>query len=125
MEAVSGGEELMMRLLTLVLVLAAFPAPLISADPTTLRAIGVIERYDPGTCTLLLATSIDVKRFTLGSTVRIRQGRRTLVAADLVQLIGYRASVRYLDGGHSPAVESIHVWQVGGRRDSRGATPVN
>ncbi|HKE86342.1 MAG TPA: hypothetical protein VKB50_21440 [Vicinamibacterales bacterium] len=115
----------MMRLLALVLALSTFPAPLISADPTTLRAIGIIERYDPGTCTLLLATSIDVKRFTLESTVRIRQGRRTLVAADLAQLIGYRASVRYLDGGRAPTVESIHVWQVGGKGDSRGATPVN
>jgi hypothetical protein len=113
----------MIRRLALVLVLSLFPAPSIRADPTTLRAIGIIERYDPGTCTLLLATSLDVKRFTLGSTVRIRQGRRTLVAADLVQLIGYRASVRYLDGGRAPAVESIHVWQVGGKRDSGGATP--
>src|SRR5262245_32109094 len=113
----------MIRLSALVLCLTLLPPALVCADPITLRAIGTIEGYDLGTSVLLLSTSVDVKRFTLGPTVRIRQGRRTLAASDLVELIGARASVRYLDGGHAQTVESIHIWQADGTRDNRGARP--
>jgi hypothetical protein len=86
-------------------------SPASSAEPTTLKAIGVIERYEATTHTLVIATSIDEKRFTIESTVRIRLGRHMLDASQLGELIGCRVSVRYLDGTDRLTVESVHVWQ--------------
>ena len=105
----------MIGLSALVLcLLVASPAN--SAEPTTLKAIGVIERYEAATHTLVIATSVDEKRFTLESTVRIRLGRHPLDASRLAELIGCRVSVRYLDGTDRLTVESVHVWQPRGDR---------
>ena len=97
----------MRRLLAFVLVLLVSPAALRGGDPTTLKAIGIIEQYDTATRTLRLATSSEVRQFTLEPTVRIRQGRRALDASHLAEFVGCRAAVRYLDGPHAQTVE-IH-----------------
>ena len=98
----------MMSLAVLVWLVVS-PLTLVAADATTLRATGVIEQYDTTTRTLLLATSTDMTRFTLGPSVRVRRGRRSIEVSELAELIGYRASVRYLDEDGARTVESIHV----------------
>ncbi|HEY7185961.1 MAG TPA: hypothetical protein VH436_05405 [Vicinamibacterales bacterium] len=98
----------MMSLAVLVWLLVS-PPTIVAADATTLRASGVIEQYDAATHTLSLASSTDITRFTLGPSVRVRQGRRSIEVSELVELIGYRASVRYLDVDGIRTVESIHV----------------
>ena len=98
----------MMSLAVLVWLLVP-PSMVVGADATTLRADGVIEQYDAATHTLSLATSTDITRFTLGPSVRVRMGRRSIDVSQLAELIGHRASVRYLDVGGARTVESIHV----------------
>lgn len=98
----------MMSLAVLVWLLVSPPA-VVGADTTTLRATGVIEQYDAATHTLSLANSTDITRFTLGPSVRVRRGRRSIDMSELAELIGYRASVRYLDVDGTRTVESIHV----------------
>ena len=106
----------MMSLAVLVWLVVS-PSIVVGADSTTtLRADGVIEQYDAATHTLSLATSTDITRFTLGPTVRVRRGRRSIDVSQLAELIGYRASVRYLDVEGARTVESIHVSE----RQSRG-----
>jgi hypothetical protein len=93
-----------------VLVWLLVPSSIVvGADATTLRADGVIEQYDAATRTLSLATSTDVTRFALGLSVRVREGRRSIDVSQLAELIGHRASVRYLDVDGARTVESIHV----------------
>jgi hypothetical protein len=107
----------MMRLFALVLCVLASSAAS-GAEPMTLKAIGVIEAYDATTHTLVLTTSIEVKRFTLDPSVRIQHGRHVLDASRLAELIGYHASVRYLDREDRQTVESVHVWQRRGDRET-------
>jgi hypothetical protein len=95
--------------LTVLLWLVVAPAGVFAADATVLRATGVIEHYDAATHMLSLATPTEVTQFTIGPAVRVRQGRRSIDVSGLADLIGYRASVRYLDEGGARTVESIRV----------------
>jgi hypothetical protein len=105
---VHGRQHVMMSLAVLVWLVVS-PSIVVGADATTLRADGVIEQYDAATHTLSLATSTDITRFTLGPSVRVRRGRRSIDVSQLAELIGFRASVRYLDVEGARTVESIHV----------------
>ena len=95
--------------LTMLLWLVVAPAGVFSADATVLRATGVIEHYDTATHMLSLATPTEVTQFAIGPAVRVRRGRRSIDVSALADLIGYRASVTYLDEGGIRTVESIHV----------------
>jgi len=95
--------------LTMLLWLVVGPAGVFAADATVLRATGVIEHYDATTHMLSLATATEITQFAIGPSVRIRQGRRSVEVSQLVELIGYRASVRYVDEGGARTVESVHV----------------
>lgn len=80
------------------------------SSSTTLRVQGTIDRYTPATRTLSLSTARGTIRFFLAPTIRIRQGRRKLDAAELEQLTGHHVTVRYTQSGDRPIVESVHVF---------------
>jgi hypothetical protein len=98
-----------MMLLTVLLWLVVSPAGVLDADATVLKATGVIEHYDATTHMLSLATSTEAIQFTIGPSVRVRQGRHAIDVSELADLVGYRASVRYLDEGGARTVESVQV----------------
>jgi hypothetical protein len=102
-------EEDVAMFLTVLLWLVVTPAGAFAADATVLRATGVIEHYDASTHMLSLATPSETTQFAIGPSVRVRQGRRSIEISQLVELVGYRASVRYLDEGGARTVESVHI----------------
>ena len=86
--------------------LAQVPPP----SSTTLRVQGTIDRYTPATRTLSLSTARGTVRFFIAPTIRIRQGWRKLETAELENLAGHHATVRYTQTGDRPVVESVHVF---------------
>ena len=87
--------------------------PEASSDPaqvaTTLRMAGTIDKYERGTRMLSLSTPNGPVKIPVAPSARIRQGPREIDASELEKLAGYRAIVRYSEGGKK-AVESIHVF---------------
>ena len=58
---------------------------------------------------LSLSTPNGPVKIPVAARARIRQGTREIDASELEKLAGYRAIVRYAEGGKK-AVESIHVF---------------
>lgn len=77
---------------------------------TTVSLRGRVDRYDPSTRTLFLATDHGTIRLALPASIRIRQGWHKVDAADLRRLVGDQATVRYTESGSNRTVESVHVF---------------
>jgi len=76
---------------------------------TTFSVRGTIDKFDPLTRVLSLATPTGTLRFTIASTTRIRQHWHT-VDASALQAPSARATVRYTESGGTRVVESVHVF---------------
>ena len=77
---------------------------------TTVSLRGTIDRFDPATRTLSLATDHGTIRLALPASIRIRQGWHKVDLMDLRRLVGDRATVRYTESGSNRTVESVHVF---------------
>ena len=77
---------------------------------TTLSVRGTIDKYEPSSRTLSLATSSGTVRLPLASTTRVSQGGHSVDAVELQKLAGERATVRYTESGGTRIVESVHVF---------------
>lgn len=84
-----------------------------SAQVTTLRVPGTIDKYDTSTRTLFLSTSNGKVQFPVPAAARIRRSGQTIDASQLAKLSGYRAAVRYSESGGNKTVESVHVFGKG------------
>lgn len=88
-------------------------ANLLAQDPpasTTLVVRGTIATYDASRRMLSLSTSSGTVRFPVTPTARISQSGHKVDASELQKLAGNHATVRYMESGGSPIVESIHVF---------------
>jgi hypothetical protein len=77
---------------------------------TTVSLRGRIDRYDPTTRTLSLATDHGTVRLVLPVSIRVRHGWHKVDVVDLSRLVGDQATVRYVESGSSRTVESVHVF---------------
>lgn len=90
-------------------------APTVAVQPgppasTTVSLRGRIDRYDPSTRILSLATDHGTIRLALPPSIRIRQGWHKVDLVDLGRLAGDLATVRYTESGSNRTVESVHVF---------------
>ena len=81
-----------------------------SPASTTLSVRGTIDKFDPSTRMLSLATPNGTVQFPIASTTRIRQGWHKVDASELRKLAGDHAIVRYTESGGNTTVESVHVF---------------
>ena len=104
----------MRKRLSILLLSAAIVADIgASAQATTLRMPGTIDKYDASSRTLFLSTSNGEVQFPVPRAARIRRSGQTIDASQLAKLSGYRAAVRYSESGGSKTVESVHVFGKG------------
>jgi hypothetical protein len=105
--ALSQGSPTSGRIETRAPTAAVQPA---APASTTVSLRGRIDRYDPSTRILCLATDHGTVRLALPASIRIRQGWHKVDAVDLGRLAGDRATVRYTESGANKTVESVHVF---------------
>jgi hypothetical protein len=79
------------------------------AAPKALSATGTIVSFDDATKTLTLSTAKGEEKFVLGSTARLQEGAKTITSANLSNLAGHQAKVRYTASGSDKAAESVMV----------------
>ena len=104
----------MRKRLSILLLLATVVAGIgSSAQVTTLRMPGTIDKYDASTRTLFLSTSNGKVQFPVPPTARIRRSGQTIDASQLAKLSGYHAAVRYSESRGNKTVESVHVFGKG------------
>jgi hypothetical protein len=90
-------------------------APIAATQPaapatTTVSLRGRIDRYDPDTRILSLATDRGTIRLALPASIRVRHGWHKVDVVDLCRLVGDQATVRYVESGSGRTVESVHVF---------------
>ena len=79
------------------------------AAGTTLAASGKIVAFDSTAQSLTLSTSKGEERFTLDSSTRLQESSHSIAPADLANLTGHQATVRYHDASGQKSVVSVRV----------------
>lgn len=82
--------------------------PMATAGTATV-ATGKIVKFNAASNSVTIATPTGEQEFVLGASSRIREGSRSLVAADLEKLTGREATVRYTESNGQNMVQSLGV----------------
>lgn len=90
--------------------------PMATAGTATV-ATGKIVKFDASANTVTIATSGGEQQFVLNSSSKIREGSKSLAAADLEKLAGHRATIRYTESNGQKMVQSLGV--AGGPKGRR------
>jgi phage baseplate assembly protein gpV len=70
---------------------------------------GTIQKFDPATGTLTLKEGSQEVSFVLAPSAKVREGSKTLAAADLARAVGKHARVRYTGAGATRTAEQVIV----------------
>lgn len=74
---------------------------------TATVARGKIVKFDPASKMLTLSTGSGEEQFTLAANARVREGSKSVTAADLEKMAGDRATVRYSESGGQRTAHSV------------------
>src|ERR671938_683941 len=84
---------------------------------TTLIETGTIAHFDPVTDILTITTADGAQQFTIGSKVRVREGRHKIDLSALATLVGRDIRVRYVESGGRRSVRSLTVAERSKKRE--------
>lgn len=79
------------------------------AAPKAISAVGTLTAYDAASNMVTVTTSKGAQQFSLAAKATIRQGSKTLTAADLAGHSGANVKVRYKESGGQTVASSITI----------------
>ncbi len=75
------------------------PAPVVEQQPPERAVVGTLESVSAGAAQIVVSTANGKQTFTVESGATVRQGSRTIKAAELQSHKGERVKVRYRESG--------------------------